>query len=60
MHDGPNAESGHYYSYIKVNDKKWLEFNDSQVKEFDPDTIASVCFGGNNNNNNKNNNNNNI
>ena len=28
-----SAESGHYYSIIKVGEK-WLEFNDKKVSEF--------------------------
>lgn len=32
VHSG-SAESGHYYSYIKVAEK-WIEFNDKKVSEF--------------------------
>lgn len=51
VHSG-NAESGHYYSYIKErpstssNNKRWVEFNDTEVTEFNPDGIADHCFGG--------------
>jgi len=52
VHSG-TAESGHYYSYIRErvprngqNNTRWFEFNDSEVSQFDPSTIASQCFGG--------------
>lgn len=32
MHSG-SAESGHYYSYIKIGEQ-WYEFNDKIVSEF--------------------------
>jgi ubiquitin C-terminal hydrolase len=35
VHSG-SANSGHYYSYIKEKDGRWLEFNDTVVKEFNP------------------------
>lgn len=41
------ADSGHYISYIKTNDNKWIEFNDSQVTAFNPANMESECFGGN-------------
>ena len=31
-HSG-NIDFGHYYSYIKINDKTWYEFNDSTVSK---------------------------
>ena len=59
VHSG-NAESGHYYSFIDSNREesegqadfmspekdKWLEFNDSLVKDFDFKRIPLECFGG--------------
>ncbi|KAK9484996.1 hypothetical protein V1527DRAFT_504697 [Lipomyces starkeyi] len=50
VHSG-TAESGHYYSYIlnkcATNDKyRWIEFNDAEVSQFDPNMIANTCFGG--------------
>ena len=35
IHSG-TADSGHYYSYIKerTEEGRWLEFNDTQVSEF--------------------------
>ena len=43
------SDSGHYYSFIKqrgTENPKWLEFNDELVQLFDPENIASECFGG--------------
>jgi ubiquitin C-terminal hydrolase len=49
------AEAGHYYSYIKEQEKfrlqednteKWYEFNDAIVREFDPSEIPAETFGG--------------
>eukprot|EP01126_Amoeba_proteus_P056324 TRINITY_DN7065_c0_g1_i5.p1 TRINITY_DN7065_c0_g1~~TRINITY_DN7065_c0_g1_i5.p1 ORF type:complete len:997 (-),score=195.46 TRINITY_DN7065_c0_g1_i5:106-3066(-) len=42
------AESGHYYSYIKVNKERgeWMEFNDHKVGQFDLNRLADLCFGG--------------
>jgi len=34
-----SADFGHYYSYIKETDTKWIEFNDERVREFDPRDI---------------------
>lgn len=59
MHNG-NAESGHYYSYINTNrgpheaepnflkteTDKWVEFNDSIIRDFAFSRIESECFGG--------------
>lgn len=47
VHAG-TAEQGHYYSYIqeRVGQKKWYEFNDSSVRDFDPAEIPDECFGG--------------
>lgn len=53
VHSG-TAETGHYYSYIRLpcensqgeNSIKWAEFNDTEVTEFDPNQIAEQCFGG--------------
>ncbi|KAL4443131.1 hypothetical protein ABPG74_002198 [Tetrahymena malaccensis] len=44
VHDG-TANFGHYFSYIKIADNKWLEFNDSTISEYNPKDIASDCFG---------------
>lgn len=52
-----SAEGGHYYSYISTNRgdpsksdpskaDKWLEFNDSNIRDFDTKNIESECFGG--------------
>ena len=51
VHSG-TAESGHYYSYIKERPtgssqaSSWIEYNDSDVTEFDPAKIPDHCFGG--------------
>lgn len=54
IHTG-TADSGHYYSYIKEQEKfrldpdakaKWYEFNDIYVRDFDPVEIPTECFGG--------------
>ena len=39
------ATVGHYYSYINYKDKKWYEYNDSYIKDFDPKKIEAECFG---------------
>jgi len=41
-----SAEAGHYYSFINLKESKWLEFNDSVVKEFDVKLLEQECFGG--------------
>jgi hypothetical protein len=42
------ANSGHYYSYIKnsENTQEWFEFNDRNVKKFNPDDMGNLAFGG--------------
>lgn len=49
VHQG-SADVGHYYSFIKIKKKKWLEFNDSTIKEFSFDLkeAEKECFGGEN------------
>ena len=37
---------GHYISYIKNDDGKWFEFNDSIINTFNPANIEAECFGG--------------
>lgn len=38
------ANSGHYFSLIKLNDK-WYEFNDNDVHEFPEEKFEKVTFG---------------
>ena len=49
VHTG-TADGGHYYAFIRdrygMNKDKWYSFNDAEVKPFDPNQIASECFGG--------------
>ncbi|CAI2172590.1 20242_t:CDS:10, partial [Funneliformis geosporum] len=54
VHTG-TADSGHYYSFIRerkplYNDinyeRRWYQFNDSNVEIFDPKEIPKQCFGG--------------
>ena len=50
VHTG-TAEAGHYYSYIReraggVATKKWVEFNDDVVSNWDPSLMESCTFGG--------------
>ena len=55
------ADAGHYLSYININrgdkpedepewllteNNKWLEFNDSQVKDYKFKELEEDCFGG--------------
>ncbi|EAS02785.2 ubiquitin carboxy-terminal hydrolase (macronuclear) [Tetrahymena thermophila SB210] len=49
VHQG-TAELGHYYSYINYKEDKWLEFNDSRIREFNPQNIEQECFGGSSSN----------
>lgn len=41
------ANSGHYYSYIKdAKTGEWYEFNDTVVTQFDPNEMDEKAFGG--------------
>ncbi|CAM9357233.1 unnamed protein product, partial [Phaeothamnion confervicola] len=40
------TDSGHYYSFIRVEDGRWMEFNDRVVTPFDPADLPRECFGG--------------
>ena len=46
VHSG-YVNSGHYYSYIEDREEsKWLEFNDSRVRDLDVNKIPEETFGG--------------
>jgi len=49
VHSG-SADAGHYYSFIKdrsrTSKNRWLEFNDTYVREFDVKNLGTECFGG--------------
>ena len=47
VHAG-NSDSGHYYSFIqeRENGDRWFEFNDKDVKPFNPENIKRECYGG--------------
>lgn len=44
-HQG-TADHGHYYSLIRADGDRWLEFNDRRVTAYDPSNIPRDCFGG--------------
>lgn len=44
-HQG-TADHGHYYSLIRTDGDRWLEFNDRRVTAYDPFNIPRDCFGG--------------
>lgn len=45
VHHG-TSEAGHYYSYIRISDDKWMEFNDEWVEKFDLNDLKDETFGG--------------
>lgn len=45
MHHG-TSEAGHYYSYIRIANDKWMEFNDEWVEKFDLANLKDETFGG--------------
>lgn len=55
VHTG-SADRGHYYSFIKERlteeeqqqgkNPAWFEFNDTFVRDFDPEQLEDECFGG--------------
>ena len=44
IHTG-TTDSGHYYSLIKTPDKKWLEFNDTLITDFNLENLPTIAFG---------------
>ena len=45
VHKG-TAHYGHYYSLINYKADRWVEFNDSTIRDFDPRKIPVECYGG--------------
>jgi ubiquitin carboxyl-terminal hydrolase 34 len=45
VHRG-TAQYGHYYSYVNYKAEKWIELNDSTIRDFDPRKIPQECYGG--------------
>ena len=41
-----NCENGHYYSYIKTDNEKWYEFNDTHVSQLNENLLNEETFGG--------------
>lgn len=41
-----SADFGHYFSYIRGDNGKWLEYNDDNIRDFDPNDIEDDAFGG--------------
>jgi len=44
IHEG-SADSGHYYSFIKEPEGRWMEFNDHIVSTFDFSKLPEEAFG---------------
>lgn len=40
------ADSGHYYSFVRYKDSRWLEFNDANVTEVTKEAFLDKCYGG--------------
>lgn len=45
VHSGERASSGHYYAYIKIQEK-WYKFNDEKVTEACEKEVFQYNFGG--------------
>ena len=45
IHHG-TSEAGHYYSYIKIGEDQWYEFNDEWIEKFDLKEMKKQAFGG--------------
>jgi hypothetical protein len=50
LHTG-NTDQGHYFSYIRTDDERWVEFNDGEINEIKKDLAFSRAFGGKNDEN---------
>jgi ubiquitin carboxyl-terminal hydrolase 25/28 len=47
VHDGVQAESGHYYCFIYDRaDKIWWRFNDHVASKVDESTVFEEAYGG--------------
>lgn len=40
-----SADSGHYYSIIRAEKDKWIEFNDSNISSFNVEDLPAEAFG---------------
>ncbi|KRX00935.1 hypothetical protein PPERSA_09541 [Pseudocohnilembus persalinus] len=54
IHKGDSAESGHYYSLVKVfnrelNQYQWKKLDDNYVTTFNFELMKQECYGGNDN-----------
>ena len=45
-HKGRSADSGHYIGWVKVEEGKWIKFDDDQVSETTEDKIMDLKGGG--------------
>ena len=41
-----NTEQGHYYAFIRKEEDKWYQFNDTEVTPFDINLLEEETFGG--------------
>jgi ubiquitin C-terminal hydrolase len=45
VHEGSKAESGHYYNFVK-SEEKWYKCNDECVQEVNKEKVFNYNFGG--------------
>ena len=41
-----NTEQGHYYAFVRKEEDKWYQFNDTEVTPFDVNLLEEETFGG--------------